>query len=45
MRHQQKLQKMKQDSQRALEKVETHKQDQDVSKKIMKYVLSRVDTY
>ena len=44
MRHQQKLQKMKQDSQRALEKVETHKQGQDVSKKIMKYVLSRVDT-
>eukprot|EP00943_MAST-04B_sp_MAST-4B-sp1_P006477 g6477.t1 len=44
LQQQQKLRKMKENSQRALDKIEMHKQGQEISTKILKYVLTRIDS-
>ena len=43
MRHEQKLKRMKEDSQRALDKIERHKQGQKATEKILEYVFTRVN--
>ena len=43
MRHEQKLKRMKEDSQRALDKIERHKQAPKGNKKILEYVFTQVN--